>query len=237
MDMRSRPGRSSLLPAADIAKKGPAMDAIATRKKSVRAVKMPAAPLKRPSREEAEAAVRTLISWAGDDPAREGLLDTPKRVVNAYQEFFSGYAEDPIEALDRTFEDVGGYDDIVMLRDIDVNSHCEHHMIPFIGKAHVAYLPGAHVVGISKLARVIEIFARRLQTQETMTAQIVAAIDVALEPRGVAIMIEAVHQCMSLRGVHKPNVATITTQFTGAFREDTVLQQRFMGLIQGGHTR
>jgi len=213
------------------------MDAIATRKKNGRSAKpegAPSVPAKRPSRDEAEAAVRTLIAWAGDDPAREGLLDTPKRVVNAYNEFFSGYAENPIEALDRTFEDVGGYDDIVMLRDIDVNSHCEHHMIPFIGKAHVAYLPGADVVGISKLARVIEIFARRLQTQETMTAQIVAAIDEALAPRGVALMIEAVHQCMSLRGVHKPNVATITTQFTGAFRDDLVLQQRFMGLVRKG---
>lgn len=213
------------------------MDAIVTRRKNGRSSK-PAAPepaqVKIPSREEAEAAVRTLIAWAGDDPSREGLRDTPKRVVNSYKEFFSGYAEDAIEALDRTFEDVGGYDDIVMLRDIDVNSHCEHHMIPFIGKAHVAYLPGEQVVGISKLARVIEIFARRLQTQETMTAQIVNAIDVALAPKGVALMIEAVHQCMSLRGVHKPNVATITTQFTGAFRNDVVLQQRFLSLIRDG---
>ena len=209
------------------------MDAIAVKKKSIQPAK-PAAPVKRPSREEAEAAVRTLIAWAGDNPAREGLLDTPKRVVNAYREFFSGYEEDAVAALDRTFEDVGGYDDIVMLRDIDVNSHCEHHMIPFVGKAHVAYLPGSHVVGISKLARVVEIFARRLQTQETMTAQIVGAIDTALAPRGVAVMIEAVHQCMSLRGVHKPNVATITTQFTGSFRDDVVLQQRFMTLLHGG---
>ena len=212
------------------AKKGLDMDALAARKKNTRNMK-PAAPVERPSREDAEAAVRTLIAWAGDDPAREGLLDTPKRVVNSYQEFFSGYGEDAVAALDRTFEDVGGYDDIVMLRDIDVNSHCEHHMIPFIGKAHVAYLPGDNVVGISKLARVIEIYARRLQTQETMTAQIVAAIDEALAPRGVALMIEAVHQCMSLRGVHKPNVATITTQFTGSFKQDAVLQQRFMALI------
>ena len=226
------------LPDVKAAKKGPTMDAVATRKKNGRSGKveaLAASPGRRPSREEAEAAVRTLIAWAGDDPAREGLLDTPKRVVDSYTEFFSGYADDPVAALDRTFEDVGGYDDIVMLRDIDVNSHCEHHMIPFIGKAHVAYLPGPHVVGISKLARVIEIFARRLQTQETMTAQIVAAIDEALAPRGVAIMIEAVHQCMSLRGVHKPNVATITTQFTGAFRDDIVLQQRFMALVHGGH--
>ena len=213
------------------------MDAISAKKKNGKTAKAdppPLAPLKRPSRAEAEAAVRTLIAWAGDDPAREGLRDTPKRVVNAYIEFFRGYEEDPIEALDRTFEDVGGYDDIVMLRNIDVNSHCEHHMIPFIGKAHVAYLPGDNVVGISKLARVIEIFARRLQTQETMTAQIVNAIDTALAPKGVAIMIEAVHQCMSLRGVHKPNVATITTQFTGSFRSDAGLQQRFMSLVLGG---
>lgn len=213
------------------------MDMTTARKKNGKTVKaeqpLPAA-MRRPSRDEAEAAVRTLIAWAGDDPAREGLRDTPKRVVNAYTEFFSGYEQDPIEALNRTFEEVGGYDDIVMLRDIAVNSHCEHHMIPFIGKAHVAYLPGENVVGISKLARVIEIFARRLQTQETMTAQIVAAIDTALAPRGVAIMIEAVHQCMSLRGVHKPNVATITTQFTGSFRTDTVLQQRFMSLVNHG---
>ena len=238
MDMRSRRGRSLQLPITVAASKGLIMDAIATRKKSSRGQKLAAsrtATVQRPSREEAEAAVRTLIAWAGDDPAREGLLDTPKRVVNAYTEFFSGYAEDAVSALNRTFEDVGGYDDIVMLRDIDVNSHCEHHMIPFVGKAHVAYLPGEHVVGISKLARVIEIFARRLQTQETMTAQIVAAIDEALAPRGVALMIEAVHQCMSLRGVHKPNVATITTQFTGSFREDSVLQQRFMTLVRNGH--
>ncbi len=188
--------------------------------------------LKRPTRDEAEAAVRTLIAWAGDDPAREGLLDTPKRVVNAYNEFFRGYEENPLDALDRTFADVGGYDDIVMLRDIDVVSHCEHHMIPFIGKAHVAYFPGEHVVGISKLARVIDIFAHRLQTQETMTAQIAEAINRALEPKGVAIMIEAVHQCMSLRGVLKPNVATITTQFTGLFKDDPAQAQRFMMLAQ-----
>ncbi|MGD9867244.1 MAG: GTP cyclohydrolase I FolE [Hyphomicrobiales bacterium] len=182
----------------------------------------------RPSRAEAEEAVRTLIAWAGDDPRREGLRDTPKRVVNAYREFFKGYEECPIEALSRTFDDVGGYDDIVMLRDIDVYSHCEHHIVPFIGRAHVAYLPSAQVVGISKLARVVEIFARRLQTQETMTAQIADSIEQVLKPRGVAVMIEAVHQCMSLRGVSKPNVATITTQFRGAFKDDPAQQQRFM---------
>lgn len=187
----------------------------------------------RPSRTEAEAAVRTLIAWAGDDPAREGLLDTPRRVTDAFEEFFRGYSEDPVEILSRTFDEVGGYDDIVLLRDIDVNSHCEHHMIPFIGKAHVAYYPTEKVVGISKLARVVEIFARRLQTQETMTAQIAQSINQALKPRGVAVMIEAVHQCMSLRGVLKPNVATITTQFIGAFKEDPHEQVRFMSLIRG----
>jgi GTP cyclohydrolase IA len=188
----------------------------------------------RPTRQEAEAAVRTLIAWAGDDPRREGLKDTPKRVVSAYEEFFSGYGDDPIEALDRTFDEVGGYDDLVMLRDIDVISHCEHHMIPFVGKAHVAYLPGDNVVGISKLARVVDIFGHRLQTQETMTTQIAQAINTALQPRGVAVMIEAVHQCMSLRGVKKANVATITTQFTGLFKEENARQERFLLLARAG---
>jgi len=153
-------------------------------------------------------------------------------VVNAYREFFKGYEEDPVEALSRTFEEVGGYDDVVMLRDIEFNSHCEHHVVPFIGRAHVAYLPSDQVVGISKLARVVEIFARRLQTQETMTAQIAHAIDTALAPRGVAVMLEAVHQCMSLRGVNKRNVATITTQFTGEFKTDPQRQTRFMDLVR-----
>lgn len=184
----------------------------------------------RPSREEAERAVRTLIAYAGDDPAREGLRDTPKRVVGAYDEFFAGYNDDPIEVLSRTFDDVGGYDDIVMLRDIELNSHCEHHMVPFIGKAHIAYFPTDRVVGLSKLARVVEVFGRRLQTQETMTAQIAETIDHVLKPKGVAVMIEAVHQCMSMRGVRKPGVATITTQFTGVFKEDPAQQARFMQL-------
>ena len=187
---------------------------------------------KRPTEEEAEAAVRTLIAWAGDDPAREGLRDTPRRVVAAYREFFKGYEESPLEALSRTFDDVGGYDDLVMLRDIEFSSHCEHHIVPYIGRVHVAYLPAHAVVGISKLARVVEIFARRLQTQETMTAQIAKTIETALEPRGAAVMIEAVHQCMSLRGVNKRNVATITTQFTGEFKTNPVLQARFMELVR-----
>ncbi|MGC1711665.1 MAG: GTP cyclohydrolase I FolE [Methyloceanibacter sp.] len=184
----------------------------------------------RPTREEAEEAVRTLIAYAGDDPDREGLRETPRRVTSAYDEFFSGYREDPLEVLSRTFDEVAGYDDIVMLRDIELNSHCEHHMIPFIGKAHVAYFPTDRVVGISKLARVVDVFAHRLQTQETMTAQIAETIDKALKPKGVAVMIEAVHQCMSIRGVKKPDVATITTQFTGIFKEDPAQQARFMML-------
>jgi GTP cyclohydrolase I len=184
----------------------------------------------RPSREAAMAAVKTLIAWAGDNPEREGLLDTPKRVVDAYREFFEGYEMDPIKELSRTFEDVQGYDDIVMLRDIDVESHCEHHMVPILGKAHVAYMPTHKVVGISKIARVVEIFAKRLQTQETMTAQIADAITEAMKPAGVAILVDAKHQCMTTRGVHHPNVATITTQFTGVFKTDRELRERFLRL-------
>jgi GTP cyclohydrolase I len=187
---------------------------------------------KRPSQEQAEDAVRTLLAWAGDNPDREGLLDTPARVAKAFREYFSGYDEDPVEALSRTFEDVGGYDDIVMLRDIEFNSHCEHHIAPFVGRAHVAYLPTKDVVGISKLARVVDIYARRLQTQETMTAQIANCIDEQLSPRGVAVMLEAVHTCMSMRGISKRNVTTITTQFTGEFKSNPVLQARFINLVR-----
>jgi GTP cyclohydrolase IA len=187
-------------------------------------------PYKRPSRDEAEDAVRTLIAWAGDDPKREGLIDTPGRVVEAYDEWFKGYHADPEEFLSRTFEDVKGYDDIVMLRDIDVESHCEHHMAPFLGKACVAYMPTEKVVGISKLARVVEIYAKRLQTQETMTSQIAKAINDSLTPKGVAIFIDAKHQCMTTRGVHHPDVSTITTQFTGVFKTDRELRERFLRL-------
>jgi GTP cyclohydrolase I len=208
------------------------MDAIVKNLKSTGPVIGRGPQVARPSEEEAKQAVRTLIAWAGEDPDREGMLDTPKRVINAYREFFSGYDDSPLEALSRTFEDVGGYDDIVMLRDIEFNSHCEHHMVPFIGRAHVAYFPTEKVVGISKLARVVDIFARRLQTQETMTAQIAQSIDKALQPRGVAVMLEAVHQCMSLRGIGKRNVATITTQFTGEFKADPAQQARFMELVR-----
>lgn len=185
----------------------------------------------RPSKAEAMEAVRTLIAWAGDDPSREGLIDTPKRVVNAYTEWFRGYDLDPEDALSRVFEDVSGYDDMVVLREIDVESHCEHHMAPFLGTAFVAYLPTDKVVGISKLVKVVEIFSKRLQTQETMTAQIADAIDNALKPRGSAVMIDAVHQCMSTRGVHHPNVSTVTTQFTGEFKTNPALQDRFLKLI------
>jgi len=192
--------------------------------------KAEAEPFKRPSRDEAEDAVRTLIAWAGDDPQREGLADTPQRVVDAYEEWFAGYHEDPIAILTKTFEDVHGYDDIVMLRDIDVESHCEHHMAPFLGKACVAYMPTDKVVGISKLARVVEIYAKRLQTQETMTAQIVDAICESLSPRGVAVLIDAKHECMTTRGVHHPNVSTITTKFDGVFKTDRELRERFLRL-------
>jgi GTP cyclohydrolase I len=200
-----------------------AMDAITPKDQIVRAEEVV-----RPSQEEAMDAVRTLIAWAGDDPRREGLLDTPKRVVKAYKEWFAGYEEDPVTYLSRTFDDVQGYDDLVMLKNIDVESHCEHHMAPFLGKAYVAYMPTQAVVGISKLARVVEIFSKRLQTQETMTAQICDAITESLAPMGVAVLIDAEHQCMSTRGVHHKDVTTITTQFTGVFKTDKDLRNRFL---------
>ena len=185
----------------------------------------------RVSRQDAEKAVETLIRWAGDNPDREGLKDTPRRVINAYEEFFSGYKESAEEYLSKTFEDIKGYEDIVMLKDIPFNSHCEHHMLPVIGKAHVAYLPVKKVVGISKLARTVEIFSKRLQTQETMTQQISEAIEQSLRPKGVAVYIEAFHQCMTTRGVLKPNVSTITNTFLGDFKTDLNLQKRFMDYI------
>ena len=187
----------------------------------------------RPSREEAEAAVRTLIAWAGDNPDRVGLRDTPQRVAKVFEEFYAGYRQDPAEALERTFEDLGTYDDIVVVRDIPFYSHCEHHMVPFVGKAHVAYYPGEKVVGLSKLARVVDVFAHRLQTQERLTADIVHAVDEALKPRGIAIMVEAEHQCMTLRGAHKHGASTVTTQFTGVFRDEPAEQQRFLTLVKG----
>lgn len=188
----------------------------------------------RPSREEAEAAVRTLIAWAGDNPDRYGLRDTPGRVVAAYEEFFAGYRKSAAGELDRTFEDIDRYDDIVLVRNIPFSSHCEHHMVPFVGTAHVAYFPNDLVVGISKLGRVVDVFCRRLQSQERLTSEIVGAIEEALKPRGIAIMIEAEHQCMTLRGVQKHGASTVTTQFTGVFRDDPAEQLRFLTLVKGG---
>ncbi|WEK05665.1 MAG: GTP cyclohydrolase I FolE [Candidatus Devosia phytovorans] len=186
----------------------------------------------KPTREEAEAAVRTLIAWAGDDPTREGVLETPARVAKAYGEFFAGYEQDAGVILSKTFKEVGGYDDIVMVKDIPFSSHCEHHMVPFVGKAHIAYLPHDGVVGLSKLARLVEVFSRRLQTQENLTAQIIDAINEHLGPRGAAVMLEAEHMCMSMRGVRAHGASTITHRFTGVFAEDRVEQDRFFGLIR-----
>jgi len=193
-----------------------------------------AAVVNKPSREEAMEAVRTLLAWAGDNPAREGLLDTPRRVVDAYEEWFQGYDADPIKELSKTFEDVGGYNDLVMLKKIDVESHCEHHMAAFLGRAWVAYLPIAKVVGISKIARVVEIFAKRLQSQETLTAQIAHALESALAPAGVAVLIDAEHQCMTTRGVRHKDVTTVTTQFTGVFETDPEIRNRFLKLAGYG---
>jgi GTP cyclohydrolase I len=188
-------------------------------------------PPARPSRMEAEAAVRTLIGWAGDDPGREGLRDTPRRVVDSYREFFAGYEADPVDVLRRTFEETDGYDEIVLLRDIRFESHCEHHLAPIIGRAHIAYLPHHRVVGISKLARIVDIYARRLQIQEKMTAQIANTINEILEPQGVAVVIEAAHQCMTTRGVHKPGVVMTTSRMLGAFREDQATRREFLAMI------
>ncbi|MGZ3279075.1 MAG: GTP cyclohydrolase I FolE [Caulobacteraceae bacterium] len=207
------------------------MDALAKPRKLINSASHVAdrSPIaERPTREQALEAVRTLIAWTGDNPDREGLLDTPRRVVDAYGEWFDGYDADPGKELSRVFEDVQGYDDVVMLREIEVESHCEHHMAPFLGKAYVAYVPDEKVVGISKIARVVEIYARRLQTQETLTRQIADAITSHLQPKGVAILIDAEHQCMTTRGVHHRHVSTLTTQFTGVFKTDLGLQERFL---------
>ena len=193
-----------------------------------------AASTDRPTREEAEAAIRTLLRWAGDDPTREGLVDTPARVARAYEEFFAGYAIDPVALLERTFEETDGYDEIVLLRDIRLESHCEHHMVPIIGRAHVAYLPHRRVVGISKLARVVEAYARRLQIQEKLTAQIANTIQQVLEPRGVAVVIEAAHQCMTTRGTHKPGVTMVTSRMLGAFRDDPTTRREVLAMIGNG---
>jgi GTP cyclohydrolase IA len=188
----------------------------------------------RPTREQAEAAVEVLIRWAGDDPAREGLRETPARVAKAYEELFGGYKLDSGAVLGRTFEEVGGFDDVVLLRDIDFHSHCEHHMVPIIGKAHVAYLPSGRVLGLSKISRVVDIFARRLQTQEKLTVQIAAAIEDALKPRGVAVMLEAEHLCMAMRGVRTKGATTVTTSFHGLFADDRQERDRILAMMHRG---
>ncbi|QFU16852.1 GTP cyclohydrolase I FolE [Microvirga thermotolerans] len=190
--------------------------------------------VERPTREEAEEAVRTLIRWAGDDPHREGLLETPKRVTKAFKEFYAGYKDNPREILNKIFAEVEGYDDIVLVRDIPFYSHCEHHMVPFYGNVHIGYYPSKGVVGLSKLARLVEVYGRRLQTQETMTAQIALALQDSLDPRGVAVMIEAEHMCMSMRGVQKAGAITLTTQFLGVFKDDPAEQVRFLTLVRQG---
>lgn len=197
------------------------------------------APLRnRPSRAEAEAAVETLLRWAGDDPAREGLRETPARVVRAYEDWFSGYGDDPVAILERTFDEVDGYDEMVVLRDVRVESYCEHHLAPILGHAHVAYMPDKRVVGISKLARVVEMYAKRLQIQEKLTAQVANCIQEVLQPKGVAVVIEAEHQCMTTRGVHKPGVSMVTSRMLGLFRKNDATRREFLALIgsTGGHT-
>lgn len=186
----------------------------------------------RPTKDEAMKAVQTLIAWAGDNPQREGLLDTPKRVVEAYEEFFSGYGQDPKKILNKTFEEVANYDDIVLLKGMRYESHCEHHMVPFIGTAHIAYIPNEKVVGISKIARLLDIYAKRLQTQETMTSQIAQALEDVLKPLGVAVLIEGEHQCMTTRGIHKPGTTTVTKKMTGLFKDNHRLENRFFRMIK-----
>ena len=185
----------------------------------------------KPSKEKAMDAVKTLIEWAGDDPSREGLIETPKRVVNAYKQFFEGYEQDPEEILRKTFEEVEGYDEMVIVKDIRLESHCEHHMVPILGKAHIGYIPNNRVVGISKLARIVDVFGKRLQTQETMTSQIANTIENVLNPKGVAVVIDAGHQCMSTRGVHKTESTTVTSSMKGVFKENQVTRNEFLSFI------
>jgi len=200
----------------------------------VKALKKESVPAteRRPTREEAEAAVRTLIAWTGDDPDREGLRNTPRRVVNAYSELYSGYGHDPAEVLTATFKEISGYEDMVLVRDIPIYSHCEHHMLPFVGKVHIAYYPVEGVIGISKLARLVDLYARRLQTQESLTAQISNALEKYLGTRGVAVMLEAEHLCMSMRGVQKAGASTMTSHFTGVFKDDAAEREKFLNLVR-----
>ncbi len=202
-----------------------------TAKKTLSIIDTENSAIRRPSRDAAEAAVRTLIEWAGDDPDREGLVDTPARVVRSYEEFFAGYQASPESLLERTFEETEGYDEIVLLKDIRFESHCEHHMAPIIGRAHIAYLPHRRVVGISKLARLVEVYAKRLQIQEKMTSQIANTINDILQPKGTAVVIEAAHQCMTTRGVHKPGVTMVTSKMLGGFRDDPATRREFLAMI------
>jgi len=204
------------------------MNTASSRKRTARAA---AAANRRPSRADAEAAVRTLLRWAGDDPDREGLAGTPSRVVRSYEEFFAGYDSDPVELLKRTFEETDGYDEMVVLRDIRFESHCEHHMVPIIGRAHIAYLPDRRVVGISKLARVLEVYSHRLQIQEKLTVQVATTIDQVLQPKGVAVVLDGAHQCMTTRGVHKPGMSMVTSHMLGAFRADQATRREFLAII------
>ena len=187
--------------------------------------------MSKPTREQAEKAVKTLIEWAGDDPTREGLIETPKRVVKAYEQFFEGYDLDPEEILRKTFEEVEGYDEMVIVKDIRLESHCEHHIVPILGKAHIGYIPNNRVVGISKLARIVDVFGKRLQTQETMTSQIANVIQKVLDPKGVAVVIDASHQCMTTRGVHKPESSTVTSAMKGIFKENAVTRNEFLSFV------
>ena len=209
------------------------MNTASSRKRAPRAAE---AARRRPSRAEAEAAIRTLILWAGDDPNREGLRGTPARVARSYEEFFAGYGSDPVELLQRTFEETEGYDEMVVLRDIRFESHCEHHMVPIIGSAHIAYLPDKRVVGISKLARVLEVYSHRLQIQEKLTVQVATTIDEVLQPKGVAVVIDAAHQCMTTRGVHKPGMSMVTSHMLGAFRADQATRREFLAIIGNSGT-
>ena len=186
---------------------------------------------KKPSRAEAEAAVRTMLAWTGDNPDREGLIETPKRVVRAYEQFFAGYDKDPKEVLSKVFEEVEGYDEMVIVKDIRLESHCEHHIVPILGKAHIGYIPNNRVVGISKLARIVDVFGKRLQTQETMTSQIANVIQKVLDPKGVAVVIDASHQCMTTRGVHKPESSTVTSAMKGIFKENAVTRNEFLSFV------
>ena len=205
------------------------MNTASSRKRNARAAA--ASSSRRPSRADAEAAVRILLRWAGDDPDREGLRGTPSRVVRSYEEFFAGYDSDPVELLKRTFEEIDGYDEMVVLRDIRFESHCEHHMVPMIGRAHIAYLPDRRVVGISKLARVLEVYSHRLQIQEKLTVQVATTIDQVLQPKGVAVVLDGAHQCMTTRGVHKPGMSMVTSHMLGAFRADQSTRREFLAII------